>query len=243
MCNQDNEDSLHELETLIGYTFADRQLLATALTSPSYRAEPGQESAKDNQRLEFFGDAVFGLLAAEHVFTRYADEAEGSLTVRRSRMVSGKALADLARGIGLGKYLRMRKHDEANGGRDKDRFLTEAMEALFGGVWRDGGLDAAQTVFARLTAACPQKPLDQWADNPKGQLQELAQRHAWPDSPTYTLLDCKGPDHAPEYTVQASVLGGHAAVGSGKTKREAEAAAASALLRLLHTTTPAETQP
>lgn len=235
MSNQDHADALLSLETLIGHTFADRQLLETALTSPSYRAEPGQAAAEDNQRLEFLGDAVFGLLSAEHVFTRYADEAEGALTVRRSRMVSGKALADLARGIGLGQYLRMRKHDEAQGGRDKERFLTEAMEALFGAVWLDGGLAAAQKVFARLTAACPQAPLDQWADNPKGQLQELAQRHAWPDSPTYTLMECQGPDHAPEYTVCASVHGGHSAVGAGKTKREAETAAASALLRLLHT--------
>lgn len=237
MGKQDHSDTLRPLETLIGHTFTNRKLLETALTSPSYRATPGNEAVEDNQRLEFLGDAVFGMLAAEHVFTLYPGEDEGALTVRRSRIVSGKALADLARGIGLGHYLRMRKQDEDKGGRDKERFLTEAMEALFGAVWRDGGLAAVQTVFDRLVTAIPPEPLDPWSDNPKGNLQELAQSHAWPDSPTYTLLECIGPDHAPEYTVQASVYGGHSAIGSGKTKREAESAAASALLRLLHTHT------
>lgn len=233
MSTQERADELRPLETLIGHTFADRRLLETALTSPSFRAVPGNEAVEDNQRLEFLGDAVFGLLSAEHLFTRYPGEDEGSMTVRRSRMASGKALAVMARRIGLGSYLRMRKQDEAQGGRDNDRFLAEAMEALFGAVWRDGGLAAAQGFFERLAEFVPQEPLDPWSGNPKGSLQELAQRHAWPDSPSYTLVGSHGPDHAPEYTVRASVHGGHSAEGTGKTKREAETAAASALLRLL----------
>lgn len=234
MNTQERADELLPLETLLGHTFADRQLLVTALTSPSFRAVPGNESVADNQRLEFLGDAVFGLLSAEHLFTRYPEENEGSMTVRRSLMASGKALASMARGIGLGKYLRMRKQDEAQGGRDNDRFLAEAMEALFGAVWRDGGLAAAQSFFDRLAEFVQQEPPDPWVGNPKGSLQELAQKHAWPDSPSYTLIECQGPDHAPEYTVRASVHEGHSAEGIGKTKREAEVAAASALLRLLH---------
>lgn len=234
MSTQEHDDSLRSLETLIGHTFADRHLLETALTSPSYRAVPGNEKVADNQRLEFLGDAVFGLLSAEHLFALYPLEDEGFLTVRRSRMANGKALAGMARGIGLGGHLRLRKQDEAQGGRENDRFLAEAMEALFGAVWLDGGLAAARNVFARLAAADAQEPPDPWAGNPKGRLQELAQSRAWPDSPAYALVECSGPDHAPQYTVRASVHGGRAAVGSGKTKREAEAEAASALLRLLH---------
>ena len=233
MTTQKRANELLALETLIGHTFADRQLLEMALTCPSFRAMPGNEEIADNQRLEFLGDAVFGMLSAEYLFTRYPDEHEGAMTVRRSNMASGKALANMARSIGLGSYLRMRTQDEAHGGRDNDRFLAEAMEALFGAVWRDGGLVAAQSFFERLVGLVPQEPQASWVANPKGSLQELAQKHAWPDSPTYTLIGCQGPDHAPEYTVRASVHGGHSAEGTGKTKRDAEAAAASALLRLL----------
>lgn len=228
------EDPLRALETRLGYTFERRALLETALTHPSYRAEHSAETDKDNQRLEFLGDAVFGLLSAQALFEQYAEEDEGSLTVRRSRMASGRALAALARRIGLGAYLRLGKGSEAAGGREQDKSLTDAMEAVFGAVWCDGGLPAAQALYGRLmdqkkTMRC----LDPWADNPKGRLQELAQRNAWPDSPSYVLTGETGPDHHPTYTVRAQVYGGYEAEGEGRTKRAAEVAAASALLRLL----------
>ena len=226
------KDPLRVLEKTLGYAFKNRGLLETALTNPSYRADHASEGLEDNQRLEFLGDAVFGLLTAQQVFERYADEDEGGLTVRRSHLASGRALAGLARRIGLGQYLRLGKGEEAVG-RDKDKSLTDAMEAVFGAAWCDGGLKAVRAIFAKLMAAESVVPLDVWADNPKGRLQELAQRSAWPDSPAYELLEAAGPNHAPVYTVKAKVCGGHAAVGTGRTKRNAEVAAAQALLRLL----------
>ena len=226
-------DPLRALEKTLGYAFNKRELLVTALTNPSYRADHAAEGVSDNQRLEFLGDAVFGLLTAQQVFERYADEDEGGLTVRRSHLASGRALAELARRIGLGQYLRLGKGDEAAGGRDKDKSLTDAMEAVFGAAWCDGGIKAVKRIFAKLMDGEPGVPLDVWAENPKGRLQELAQRNAWPDSPSYELIEVTGPSHAPAYTVKAKVCGGHEAVGDGRTKRAAEVSAAQALLRQL----------
>ena len=226
------KDPLRVLEKTLGYAFKNRGLLVTALTNPSYRADHAAEGIEDNQRLEFLGDAVFGLLTAQQVFERYADEDEGGLTVRRSHLASGRALAGLARRIGLGQYLRLGKGETA-AGRDKDRSLTDAMEAVFGAAWCDGGLKAVKAIFAKLMADASEAPLDVWADNPKGRLQELAQRNVWQDSPTYELIEVTGPNHAPAYTVKAKVCGGHEALGSGRTKRAAEVVAAQALLRLL----------
>ncbi len=225
-------DPLRALEKTIGYAFKNRRLLETALTNPSYRADHASAGLEDNQRLEFLGDAVFGLLTAQQVFERYADEDEGGLTVRRSHLASGRALAGLARRIGLGQYLRLGKGEEAVG-RDKDKSLTDAMEAVFGAAWCDGGIKAVKAIFAKLMAADSEAPLDVWADNPKGRLQELAQRNAWQGSPTYKLMEVTGPNHAPVYTVRATVCGGHEALGAGRTKRAAEVVAAQALLRLL----------
>lgn len=226
-------DPLGAVEESIGYVFKDRTLLATALTAPSYRADHASAKVRDNQRLEFLGDAVFGLLSAQQVFERYAEEDEGGLTIRRSRLASGKSLAALARGIGLGAHLRIGKGAEAAGARDKDRSLADAIEAVFGAVWCDGGIEAAQAVYRRLMRH-EGAPLDVWAENPKGALQELAQRHAWPDSPAYEQVAATGPQHAPVYTVKVRVAGGHEALGTGLTKRAAEAAAARELLSILN---------
>ena len=227
-------DPLRALEKTLGYAFRNRALLETALTNPSYRSDHATEGIKDNQRLEFLGDAVFGLLTAQQLFEQFTDEDEGGLTVRRSHLASGRALAELARRIGLGQYLRLGNGDEAAGGRDKDKSLTDAMEAVFGAAWCDGGIKAVQMVYVTLMAEHAEAPLDVWADNPKGQLQELSQRNAWPDSPNYTLIESTGPCHAPSYTVKVRVHGGYESTGVGKTKRAAEVAAAEALLRVLH---------
>lgn len=226
------DDPLRALEKTLGYAFKKRALLETALTNPSYRADHAAERIADNQRLEFLGDAVFGLLTAQQVYEKYADEDEGGLTVRRSHLASGRALAELARRIGLGQYLRLGKGEAANG-RDKDKLLTDSMEAVFGAAWCDGGHKAVKVIYAKLMSGDSEAPLDVWADNPKGRLQELAQRNAWPDSPSYELSEVSGPNHAPAYTVKAKVHGGHEALGSGRTKRAAEAVAAQALLQQL----------
>ena len=227
------DDPLRVLERTLGYAFKSRPLLEKALTNPSYRADHAGEKVEDNQRLEFLGDAVFGLLTAQLVYERYSEEDEGSLTVRRSHLASGRGLAELARRVGLGAYLRLGKGDEAAGGRDKEKALTDAMEAVFGAAWCDGGIKAVRTIFEKLMSEQTETPLDVWADNPKGGLQEVAQRHAWPDSPAYEQVEVTGPNHAPVYTVKARVAGGYEALGTGRTKRAAEMSAAKVLLAQL----------
>ena len=225
--------ALSLLEHKIGYHFENQELLKTALTCPSYRAEQATKSVSDNQRLEFLGDAVFGLLAAQFVYTRFPEDQEGALTMRRSYLASGHALAVLARQIELGDFLSIGKRDEARGGRDSDRALADALEALLGAAWCDGGIDAARLVFEKLIINLPEMPRDLWTNNPKGQLQELAQHHAWLASPVYELIEVTGPQHLPVYTVKARVATGHEALGKGATKQAAEVAAASALLTCL----------
>lgn len=228
----DTHVSLDALENRLEYCFTNKKLLETALTSPSYRATHPTE--QDNQRLEFLGDAVLGLLVAEYVYTTYTSEPEGALTVRRTRVANGRALADVARHLGIGRHLRIGVSDVTTGGRDKERLLTDAMEAVIGAAWCDGGLVAAQAIFAVILREKSTEIEDLWAENPKGKLQELAQRLGWANSPHYALLATTGPDHSPSYQVEASVAQGQRAIGEGRTKRMAEANAAQKLLAVLH---------
>ena len=230
-------DVLASLEKTLGYTFKDRTLLETAMTAPSFRAARvagGEEPCADNQRLEFLGDAVLGLLAAEHLFNTHQDVGEGVLTIRRSLLTSGSALAQLARKMGLGAYLRIGVSDELTGGVAKDRLLAEAMEAVFGAILCDGGLAAARPVFEAMRPPEEDLPVTNLqVNNPKGHLQEIAQQRAWAELPVYELVSVSGPDHAPAYTVRVRVEGGREAVGEATTKHAAAIAAARQMLEIL----------
>jgi ribonuclease-3 len=222
---------LRELEKRIGYRFRDRSLLQAALTHPSYCFEHPADQ-QHNQRLEYLGDAVLGLLAAQYVYERHAQADEGRLTVLRSQVASGKSLAEMARAIGLGAYLRMGKGEERGGGRERAGMLADSMEAIFGAAWVDGGLRASNKLFAKLVAErLDALPAADWSGNPKGELQERAQRE-FQRAPVYERLDVQGPAHAPLYRVKVSVPG-HEALGEGSTRRAAEAAAAVRLLERL----------
>ncbi|MDA3923155.1 MAG: putative dsRNA-binding protein [Kiritimatiellae bacterium] len=224
-------EKLDELQKALGYTFSNPDLLDMALTPPSYRGRNPDTVKSDNQRLEFLGDAVYGLLASEHVYCNCPDLNEGDLTLHVTHMANGRSLAELARLFDLGDYILAVSTpvDE----RSIDRTLEDALEALLGAVWCDGGYVAAEQLFKTLIAKLPAMPEERWFDNPKGALQELAQYHGWPDSPLYTLLESEGPDHDPVYTMKASVYGGYEAQFAAGTKRAAEAGAAEALIRIL----------
>ncbi|MDD5706832.1 MAG: ribonuclease III [Kiritimatiellae bacterium] len=216
------------LETAIGYTFRDPQLLASALTHPSYRHE--HDDVKDDfQRLEFLGDAVLGLLTAEYVFRQHEADDEGLLTVLRSQCTSGRALAAVAAEIDLGARLRLGRGDERQLRRQQGRILADAMEAVMGAVWLDGGHAGAAAVFERVFVPRMSR-LSQslWAHNPKGELQDLAQRR-YQCLPLYVVESSGGPEHAPRYVVSVTV-DGRRALGEGGSKRMAESAAARALL-------------
>jgi|DewCreStandDraft_4_1066084.scaffolds.fasta_scaffold09491_6 ribonuclease-3 len=213
-----------ELEKALGYRFKDQSLLTVALTHRSYRFE-NREVKYDNQRMEFLGDAVLGLLAAWHFYESRQDKDEGWLTSMRSRMVSGRALAAVAEKMGLGSHLRIGRGEEKSGGRHRMSNLADAMEAVMGAVFLDGGLDAAEKVFRKAgLACCVSGDVDVWADNPKGRLQDFSQR-AFRTGPVYELVSSEGPAHESLFTVRARA-GWVTGIGTGKNKREAEKNAA-----------------
>ena len=222
-----------ELEERIGYAFRDAALLERALSTPSVRmSSPGE---KDNQRLEFLGDAVFGLLTADALYAAHPEEQEGLLTVRRTRLVSGAALADVAERLELRRWLR--RNVGAHELPPHAKVLADAMEAVMGAVWLDGGLDAARGVFARLGLRIDEQ-VDEWSANPKGYLNMKAQACRPVRTPVYEVLEVTGAAHEPVVTVRVSVPGLGEAVATAVSKSAAEVAAASALLKQLRDAVP-----
>ncbi len=217
------------LEKRIGYRFKKKALLEAALTHPSYRYEHPEESG-DNQRLEFLGDSVLGLLAADRLTEKYAEADEGELTQRKSSIASGRALATAARTLGLGEYLLLGRGEAANGGAERESNLEDVLEALLGAIWLDGGLKPARKffekhIFQTLEPAAP------GILNPKGTLQEYAQKNGFP-IPEYQVVDESGPDHARRFTVEVTV-NHYAYRGEGAGRRAAEKNAAEKALQSL----------
>ena len=209
----------------LGYRFKDEALLLEALTTPSYRMD--EPSAKDYQRLEFLGDSVLGFLAAEHLFRAFPDAHEGPLTVRRTHLVSAAALCRAAAKTDLVACLR--RNRGAAPLEPNSKIISDAVEAVIGAAYLDGGMDAARAVFAALDLARADA-LPEFIVNPKGELQERAQAMKPPRHPEYSLLRVEGKAHEPVFTVQVSVDGVGSAVASARTRREADAAAAAELL-------------
>jgi len=231
------DNPYRELERALGYRFRDRSLLEQALVHPSYRYETDGVDA-DNQRLEFLGDAVLGMLTAAHLFAAHPDKPEGELTSLRSQVTSGRALAAIGEEMGLGAYLKIGRGEERSGGRARASNLTDAVEALIGAAWQDGGMKAAERVVRRLVLPTVDGlDSDAGAANPKGRLQELAQAR-WKQSPVYALTATEGPAHEALFTVDVRLPDGACWTGQGKGKRAAETAAAQAALSVLDKVPP-----
>ncbi|HEY6111791.1 MAG TPA: ribonuclease III [Chthoniobacterales bacterium] len=216
---------MHPLEDRIGYKFRNSLLLAEALTHPSLGHET-QQRHFDNQRLEFLGDAILQLIISEYLYERFADQPEGQLTKLRSRLVSRDALKHYAAALDLGCFLLMGRGEEASGGRARISTLADAFEALIGAIYLDGGLEKTRDFV--LTQA--QQSLEEVAEepvdiNPKGHLQELLQSIS-PQSPVYELISESGPEHDKIFVVQAVWEGVVLGRGTGRSKKQAETAAA-----------------
>lgn len=211
---------------LLGYRFQDESLAETALTTPACKIDV--PDVVDNQRLEFLGDSILNFLAAERLYAAKPDEKEGPLTVRRTHMVSTAALCAAAADHGLLPLLK-RNRGAAELPRNS-KTLADAVEAVIGAAYLDGGMAAADVVFETLGLSA-NAAMDEWSENPKGELQELAQRMDPPRHPEYALLGVAGKAHEPVFTVKVSVEGVGEAVASARSRREAEAEAARALLK------------
>ena len=211
---------------IFGYTFADGALLEEALTTPSYRMQ--FPDAKDNQRLEFLGDAVLGLLSAERLYGELPDEQEGPLTIRRTHMVSAAALCEAAARHGLAARLRRNRGAEELPRHSKT--LADAIEAVIGAAYLDGGFAAAKTVFESLELDSNAER-GEWSVNPKGDLQIRTQAMKPPRHPEYVLLATSGKAHAPVFTVKVVVEGVGEAVAEAGNRKEAESIAAAELLK------------
>jgi ribonuclease-3 len=222
---------MHPLEERIGYKFRNPLLLAEALTHPSLGHET-QQRHFDNQRLEFLGDAILQLVITEHLFGHFKDQPEGQLTKLRSRLVSRDALKAHAVAIDLGESLLMGRGEESSGGRARISTLADAFEALIGAVYLDGGLEEAKKfILAQAQqnlAQIEEEPVD---INPKGNLQELLQSIS-PKSPVYEVLSQTGPEHDKRFVVQSVWEGIVLGKGSGRSKKQAETAAAEDAMRL-----------
>lgn len=221
---------MQPLESRIDYKFRNSLLLAEALTHPSMAYE-SKRPHFDNQRLEFLGDAVLQLIITEELYRRFPGFPEGDLTKLRSRIVSRRGLAACAIQIQLGDYVMLGKGEECTGGRKRLSTLADAFEALIGAMYLDSGADAARALVVRLTERemrsmddCPEE------QNPKGELQEILQSIV-PEPPSYRILAQSGPDHRRVFQAEVTWNGSVLATGKGKSKKEAEARAASEALR------------
>jgi ribonuclease-3 len=228
------------LEERLGHRFRDPDRLRAALVHRSSAHEAGHPD--HNERLEFLGDAVLGWVAADWLFRILPEQPEGELARRKAWLVSAPALARHASELGLGERLELGVGELRSGGRAKASILADALEAVFGAVWLDGGLEAARAVIERYLVAADRQGEPSGADA-KTALQELAQAHGWP-LPAYELVGESGPDHDKRFrcrvTVGAAPAGGLAAEGDGRTKKEAQQrAAANALAAIESTPDPA----
>ena len=222
---------IKDLEAAIGYRFHNITLLQNALTHSSYANERWHNSLLSNERLEFLGDSILGMLVAEYLYRTFPDRPEGELTRMRADMVCEKTLANVANRIHLGDHLLLGHGEEQSGGRSRDSILADAVESVIAASFLDGGLDAALKFIK--TFILVEVPVTQLHNvDYKTRLQELVQQKK-NQVLTYCLLGETGPDHDKEFAVSVSLNGETVGKGSGRSKKRAEQDAARAAMKAL----------
>ena len=219
---------IKDLEAAIGYRFRNIALLQNALTHSSYANERWHNSLKSNERLEFLGDSVLGMVVAEYLYRTFPDRPEGELTRMRADMVCEKTLASVAARIDLGQHLLLGNGEEQGGGRTRDSILADAVESVIAASFLDGGMAAARGIIEKfILVEAPVKKLHN-ADY-KTALQELVQQKK-NQTLTYSLTGESGPDHDKHFEVEVRLNGAVIGTGSGSSKKRAEQMAAKAAL-------------
>ncbi len=227
----DDQPALAQLETALGHSFANTDLLERALTHRSYANEQRDGLCEDNETLEFLGDAVLDLLIGHQLMLRFPELGEGDLSMTRAHMVSEKGLAPVARELGLGAWLRLGKGEQHSGGREKSSLLADALEALVAAVYLDAGFEKAKEVVLRhFEVHIPSQP-GQRTDY-KTRLQELVQREH-KTTPHYEVVGESGPDHQKLFEVAVVVAGKEQSRATGLSKKAAEQAAAALAIEAL----------
>lgn len=222
---------INELEKAIGYHFKNITLLQNALSHSSYANERWHDSLKSNERLEFLGDSVLGMLVADHLYRNFPNRPEGELTRMRADMVCEKTLATVANALELGKHLMLGKGEELNGGRTRESILADAVESVIAACYLDGGMEAAVNFIKRFILVKVPVTKLQNVDY-KTALQELVQQKK-NQVIAYTLVGESGPDHDKQFEVELTINGELMGKGCGSSKKRAEQMAAQSALEHL----------
>lgn len=221
---------MESLETKLGYTFRDRTLLENALTHSSYSNE-NHTPCGSNERLEFLGDAILGMVTADFLYREHPDLPEGDLTRTRAALVCEESLVEVADRLELGKFLRLGRGEAAGGGRERPSIRADAVEAVLAAVYLDGGLAEARKIVQRfILARETEKAVTR---DYKTALQELVQRESG-QVLAYRLIGQSGPDHAKVFTVEVDLNGKAVGRGTGHSKKEAEQMAARSAVEMLN---------
>ena len=216
-------EKLKAFEATLKYRFRDRKLLRHALTHSSYANEKRMNKLDNNERLEFLGDAVLELVTSEFLFTRNPKMPEGDLTKLRARLVCEQTLAACARDIGVGDYILLGKGEAATGGSERLSILSDAMEAIIGAIYLDGGFTNAKEFICQFVLSDIEKK--KLFFDSKTILQEIVQSE-YKEQLSYELIKEEGPDHNKQFTVVALVNNTQLGIGVGRTKKAAEQEAA-----------------
>jgi ribonuclease III len=229
--------ALDQLQQMLPYRFRDDSLLGTALTHRSYVNENPAAADRDNERLEFLGDAVLELCISDLLMNHFPDYQEGQLSQLRAAIVNEQPLAEMAKSFRLGDYLLLGKGEEASGGRSKPSLLADAFEAVIAAIYLDGGCEKVAELISRLFTPLIEKGYHTYRDY-KTTVQQMSQ-HIFKETPRYTLIHEYGPDHDKTFEIQLSIADRIQTTGTGKNKKEAEQRAAEQAIRILETLLPA----
>ena len=218
------------LEEKLGYTFQNQKLLENALTHSSC-ANESRGRLSSNERLEFLGDSILGMVVADHLYRNHPDLPEGELTRTRAALVCEESLVEVAQELGLGEYLRLGKGEEAGGGRQRPSIRADAVEAVLAAVYLDGGIGSARKIIQKYILSREVAGLTKPHDY-KTALQELVQRESGQVF-RYRLTGEEGPDHNKRFFVAVELNGNCVGSGTGRSKKEAEQMAAKAAIEAL----------
>ena len=220
---------MKDIQKTLDYVFKQEALLSQALTHRSFSHTPEQATAQHNERLEFLGDAVLGLVISERVWRIFPTYTEGQLSKLKAGLISRATLAKAAGRLRLGQWLRLGRGEEVSSGREKHSLLSNALEALIGAIYLDSGLEAARTFIDRVLSLeltdLQDKPELSVGGDWKSRLQEWVHKHDGA-SPQYRLVQESGPDHQKVFSIRVEIRGQVMGEGEGHTKKEAEQRAA-----------------